>query len=116
MKIVMFIFSVALTSLAFSETIANPTDLFSGEPQKVKLKVTGMTCAGCSNHISKALGELDGILEEDVQFPGDVAIIKFDPDKVTVGGIIKTIEEAGYKAEVLKEKDGAAEKKTGNGD
>ena len=28
----------------------------------VKLKITGMTCAGCSNHISNALKEVDGII------------------------------------------------------
>ncbi len=115
MKISMFLFTMALTSLVFYETSATPAGLFSGEPQKVKLKVTGMSCGGCANHISKALGELEGILEEDVQFPGDVAIVKFDPDKVTLAGIIKTIEEAGYKAEVMKENKPKDTKKTDNG-
>ncbi|AMP99746.1 cation transporter [Pedobacter gandavensis] len=35
----------------------------------VKLKITGMTCAGCSNHISNALKKVDGINEHKVEYP-----------------------------------------------
>lgn len=69
----------------------------------VKLKITGMTCAGCSNHISNALKKEDGIIEHKVEYPGDLATIQYDPKKTNPDAIIKIIEKTGYKAEIIKE-------------
>ena len=69
----------------------------------VKLRITGMTCAGCSNHISNALNEVDGIIEYNVQYPGDLATIQYDPNRTNQEAIIKVIEQTGYKAEVMKD-------------
>lgn len=69
----------------------------------VKLKITGMTCAGCSNHISNALKKVDGIIEHNVEYPGDLATIQYDPSKTNPKAIIKVIEHTGYKAEIIKE-------------
>jgi len=68
----------------------------------VKLKITGMTCAGCANHVSKALKNVNGVIEQSVEYPGDVAIIKYDVAKTKPEELIKAIEEAGYQAEVIK--------------
>ena len=62
-----------------------------------------MTCAGCSNHISNALKEVDGIIEHKVEYPGDLATIQYDPKKTNPDAIIKVIEQTGYKAEIIKE-------------
>lgn len=70
----------------------------------VKLKITGMTCAGCSNNVSNALKNVDGVIEQSVEYPGNVAIIKYDATKTNPDELIKAIEEAGYKAEIIKEK------------
>lgn len=88
-------------------------DHFVGEIKTITLKIAGITCAGCSNTLHKALSEKKGILENEVKYPGDVAIIKYDPDKIFVKEIIATIEKAGYKAELMKEteKTGSKEKK-----
>jgi|GEM_PF-181468 len=85
-----------------------------GEPKTVTLKITGMTCGGCANHIHSALSKKDGIIESEVKYPGDVAIIKYDPEKITEKEIIATIEKAGYKAEVMKDNE-IKEKKCGPG-
>lgn len=73
------------------------------EGESLKLKITGITCAGCSNHISNALKEVDGIIEHNVEYPGDLATIIFDPGKTNPEAIIKVIEQTGYKAEIMKE-------------
>jgi len=73
------------------------------EPKTVNLKITGMTCAGCSNHISVALKKVDGIIEHKVEYPGNLASIQYDPSKKNPEAIIKVIEETGYKAEIIKE-------------
>ena len=40
--------------------------------------------------------------EQAVKFPGDVAIVKYDPDKITENEIIDVIVKTSYKAEVIK--------------
>lgn len=74
------------------------------EPKTVKLKITGMTCAGCSNHVATTLKALDGIVEQKVEYPGDVATVKYNPAKTSVANIIKAIEKIGYKAVAISEK------------
>lgn len=74
-----------------------------GKPKSLKLKITGMTCAGCSNHIYNALKAVEGVIEHTVEFPGDLATITYDPDKTNPEAIIKVIEEIGYKAEIISE-------------
>ena len=73
------------------------------EPKTVKLKITGMTCAGCTNGVATALKELDGVLEQKVEYPGNLATVKYNPAKTSVANIIKAIEKLGYKADIQKE-------------
>ena len=74
------------------------------EPKTVKLKITGMTCAGCSNHVATTLKALAGVVEQNVEYPGDLATIKYNPAKTSVADIIKAIEKIGYKAVAVSEK------------
>lgn len=63
-----------------------------------------MSCAGCASHIHTALTKANGIIKDEVEFPGNIAIIKYDASKTTVAEIIKAIETIGYKVEVQEEK------------
>jgi copper chaperone CopZ len=74
------------------------------EPKTVKLKITGMTCAGCSNHVATILKAIDGIVEQKIEYPGDLATIKYNPAKTSVANIITAIEKLGYKAVSVSEK------------
>ncbi len=74
------------------------------EPKTVKLKITGMTCASCSNHVATTLKALDGVVEQKVEYPGDLATIKYNPAKTSVAVIIKAVEKLGYKAVTVLEK------------
>lgn len=82
---------------ANAQTTAS-TEIIKGEPKTVTLKITGMTCAGCAGSIHTALSKKNGIINDEVKYPGDVAIIKYDPAKIKEDEIIKIIEKAGYKA------------------
>jgi len=82
-------------------TISN--EIIKSEPKTVTLKVTGMTCSGCANHISTSLKKLDGVIEYEVKYPGDIATVKYDPDKTNEKEIITAITKAGYKAKVIKD-------------
>lgn len=74
------------------------------EPKIVKLKITGMTCSGCSNHVATTLKSVDGVVDQKVEYPGNVATIKYNPAKTSIADIIKSIENIGYKASVVSEK------------
>lgn len=84
-----------------TDSKAQTTHSIQQEGKTLKLKITGMTCAGCSNHISNALKEVDGIIEHQVEYPGDLATIQYDPKKTNPDTIIKVIEQTGYKAEII---------------
>lgn len=86
-------------SKANSQTLSSKV-ILKDDNKTVKLKVKGMTCGGCSNHIHDALSKKKGIIENEVKYPGDVAIVKYDPEKISLEEIIKTIEKAGYKASI----------------
>lgn len=73
------------------------------ETKTVTLKITGMTCSGCANHISEAVKKTDGVLEQEVKYLGDVATVKYDPSKTNEDKIMATIVKVGYKAEVQKD-------------
>ncbi len=103
-----FIFQVSAQSSGKPSTEPS-VDVSSGNAQvkkeTVKLNITGLTCAGCNNHLYKVLSETIGVLNNSVEYPGDLAVIEYDSEKTTVVAIVKTIEEkTPYKAEVYNEK------------
>lgn len=109
MKKILFIaFSLVLFSFqaeAQSDDKNNPLNpsAITQEGKVVKLKVTGMTCSGCANHVFKVLKETKGVLDNYVEYPGDVATVQYDPEKITPEDIIKAIEKnTTYKAELKK--------------
>ena len=64
--------------------IEQQSNLEKSNQQKIKmlrLKITGMTCAGCSNHVSTALKNIDGIIEQTIEYLGDIATTKYDASK-----------------------------------
>ncbi len=63
-----------------------------------------MACASCSNHVATTLKALDGVVEQKVECPGDVAIVKYNPAKTLVVDIIKAIEKIGFEAATVSEK------------
>ena len=63
-----------------------------------------MICAGCANHVATTIKAFDGIVEQKVGYPGDIATLKYYPTKTSVSDIIKAIEKLGYKATAISEK------------
>lgn len=65
----------------------------------LRLKVTGITCAGCAGHIQKALSGKDGILDHELKYPGDQVEVKYNPKKIKREDIQQAIIALGFKAE-----------------
>ncbi|MDD5094771.1 MAG: cation transporter [Dehalococcoidia bacterium] len=60
-----------------------------------KIKVNGMTCGHCVQHVTKALQELPGVKNVKVDLKsGEAAFDK--PDTVTMDQVAKAVEKAGY--------------------
>ena len=74
--------------------------------KSVKLKVTGLTCAGCASHLYQVLSETPGVIDNEVKYPGDITLVKYDASKIQPEEIIQSIEEkTRYRAELSPEKD-----------
>lgn len=91
-------------SQASTEIGVNSMHAQQSKTEKVKLKITGLTCAGCAGHLNKVLSETNGIINNSVEYPGDLAVVEYDSKKITPDEIIKAIEDkTSYKAVIHKE-------------
>ncbi|GAA5027382.1 hypothetical protein GCM10011506_16730 [Marivirga lumbricoides] len=97
-----FVFLLAghgMAQTAESQKTAETTQ----KSETVKLKVTGLTCAGCASHLYRVLKVTKGVLDNSVEYPSDIAVIDYDPKKTQPEQLIAAIEEkTSYKAVVLK--------------
>lgn len=116
MKALLFTFlSTALVcgcncKTAFAQSQDKPFAIVSSKV--IDLKVTGMTCQGCADHVTAALSEQKGIVKSDVQFADNKAVVTYDPNVIKTEEIIRVIEEIGYKAESTTVQDIKKEGKT----
>ncbi|RLQ94228.1 heavy metal translocating P-type ATPase [Falsibacillus albus] len=63
--------------------------------KKIKLGITGMTCASCSARIEKVLNKIDGV-EANVNLAMESASISYDSNNVIPEKIVQKIEKLGY--------------------
>jgi Cu+-exporting ATPase len=68
----------------------------SEKTTKASIPITGMTCATCAITIEKGLAETPGVEQANVNFGSEKASISYDPNKVSLSKIKKTISELGY--------------------
>jgi len=69
------------------------------EQEKAKhviIPIEGMTCASCSARIEKVVGKLEGVTKVSVNLATEKADVLYDPGKVRLSVIKKTITDAGY--------------------
>jgi Cu+-exporting ATPase len=60
------------------------------------IDITGMNCASCVAHVSKAARSLPGVSTINVNLARGAATVEFDPDKVSIDQISRQISDAGY--------------------
>ncbi len=80
--------------------------VFTPKPvlQEVVLDVEGMTCETCPITVRKVLTRLDGVEEARVSFDPPVALVKYDPQKVTIDDMMAVTANVGYPAKPRSEK------------
>lgn len=70
--------------------------------KEIKLKISGMHCESCEKIIQMDLGDVDGVLESNIDSKTGDGLVKVE-DSVSEDLIIKTINNAGYKAQIVGE-------------
>lgn len=79
--------------------IVNQSDIKTTE-----FKISGMTCAGCEEHVNHEVNKLSGIVSSKASYENENAIIEFDKSKTNESEIEKAINSTGYKVTDKKEK------------
>ena len=64
--------------------------------REVKLKIKGMTCAACEDHIKHEVSILPGIFSSEISYANGNGIIRFDTSKTNLKFIEKAINATGY--------------------
>jgi Cu+-exporting ATPase len=67
------------------------------DKQTVTLPIGGISCASCAARIEKGLRNLSGIKEANVNLATEKAVVTYDPQVLNEEGLIRTIEDLGYK-------------------
>ena len=66
--------------------------------KKIRLSISGMSCAGCVASVEKVLGNVVGVTEASVNFAEHTASVSGD---MSVGALILAVKNAGYEAAEL---------------
>ncbi len=105
------IFAMVMLAFPYYAHIFYPTkntaEISNMMPQpmtkQVNFNIKGMTCDGCAEHIEHALGQEEGVMEVSASYEKGEAIVKYDPSKVDVEKLSKSIDKTGYKVVGQKE-------------
>lgn len=64
--------------------------------QTIILTITGMTCGGCVNSVTRVLKELPGVNQVQVTLLPSQAKIGFDENQVSVDALRAAVQDAGF--------------------
>ncbi len=63
---------------------------------RLRLVVTGMTCGGCENAVTRALLNTSGVESVVASHRDKYVEVTFEPDRVLPAALRETIEALGY--------------------
>jgi copper chaperone len=63
---------------------------------EITLTVTGMTCGGCVNSVTKVLTALPGVQSADVTLTPGQARVTYDPARVDRTAMAQAVVDAGF--------------------
>ncbi|MRU15608.1 heavy metal translocating P-type ATPase [Roseovarius sp. A21] len=73
----------------------------AGYPARIEtvvLNVESMSCASCVGRVDKALAEVDGVLDVNVNLASETATVRFVDGIASVGDLMAAARESGYPA------------------
>ena len=63
------------------------------------LKVTGMTCGGCTSNVTRALKALNGVGDVKVSLSAGEATVQFDERLTSTEKLKSAVKRAGYEVD-----------------
>ncbi len=72
------------------------SDNMAAQIKKCVLGIQGMHCASCAGKIEKSLLHTAGVQKANVNFATEKATVEFDPGKVTMQDLEKSVQKVGY--------------------
>lgn len=63
----------------------------------LQLDIAGMTCASCVHHVEKALRNVPGVDEANVNLALETARVSFDPSRAKPADLVEAVSQAGYR-------------------
>ena len=69
----------------------------TSERARVRLRLEGMTCAGCASRVERGLNALEGV-SATVNLATEEAAVEFDAARVDVAALVTAVEATGYGA------------------
>lgn len=69
--------------------------------QKILIPISGMHCVMCAQSIENALRKTEGVIEANVNFATEKAVVAYDASKVSLDEIGKVIRETGYEPIII---------------
>ncbi len=67
---------------------------------KETFKISGMTCAACASRIERVVKKIDGVNSVSVNLTTEKMAVEANESLISVEAIIKSVEKAGFKAEI----------------
>ena len=64
--------------------------------REVTVPVTGMTCANCVATVERTLRKTEGVDDASVNYASERALVRFDPEVVSLEHVAAAVERAGY--------------------
>ncbi|GGB55667.1 heavy metal translocating P-type ATPase [Fictibacillus barbaricus] len=71
--------------------------------EKAEFNLTGMTCAACATRIEKGLNKLPGVIKANVNLALETGSVQYNPSEVSIGEMIKKVDDLGYGAALKEE-------------
>lgn len=68
----------------------------TAECKQIQLPIGGMSCAVCAKRVEKAISELEGVADVNVNFAAEKAFVTYNPQKVRPSAMKEAVLKAGY--------------------
>lgn len=78
--------------------VVPPAELEVEANERLRLRVTGMSCAGCALSVEKALEKVPGVVGAVVNVASSAAGIRYNATKTQPKDLVAAVESAGYGA------------------
>jgi Cu+-exporting ATPase len=94
-----------------AETPEEPGTKEGSAIKKVGLSLSGMHCSSCAGLIEKSLKKTMGVINANVNFASEKALVTYDTKITTPEELIKAVNKTGYQASLADQADPEVERK-----